>query len=233
MDVAAAVASGDVKALRQLHLAKPGCLLKTDKRGITTAHISVSAGQMESLHFIGEQHPELLSQPDVFGATPAHVAAHGGCEGAARYLQLMVPQTVRTENRDGALPSHWAATAGQLQVFKVWLESGAKDVFVARQRKNLVTPAMVAAYNGHMGILEFLHHECGDNVFVAVDSSGATPAHYAARGDQEAALKYILKLAPGTKKALDNDNKTPQDLARVAAVQAGCAPWWRNGWCAC
>lgn len=91
-----------------------------------------------------------------------------------------------------------------------------RDAF-ERGRDDKITPAHVAASQGHVNCLEFLVTHCpsGNAILEKKDDRGNTAAHQAASGASIEALEFVLRNSPngvGVLKVKNVANQTPLDM---------------------
>jgi ankyrin repeat protein len=93
-----------------------------------------------------------------------------------------------TDNR-GRTALHWAALSGHTEVVANLLDKGAQTDI---GDDNDETPLMLAAYRGHLGVVQLIVQHTGGQGLEATNDGGDTALHLAVSGGHEAVVTFLL-----------------------------------------
>jgi ankyrin repeat protein len=174
MDLQAAAARGDVKAVRSILTAG------TEGKNwhITRSPLSVAAGEghckvVQLLINKGRLDPD---EADKDGRTPLSWAARRGHKGVVKLLLARDDVHVDCKDEMGWTPLSWAAGNGHAEVTELLLF---KKADIDSKDTDGRTPLSWAAAKGHVDVVDILLRR-GASLGTAVDSKGRTPFLWAA-----------------------------------------------------
>eukprot|EP00049_Salpingoeca_infusionum_P005521 m.93150 g.93150 ORF g.93150 m.93150 type:complete len:2953 (-) comp12996_c0_seq1:137-8995(-) len=145
------------------------------------------------------------------GHTPLHYAAFEGHVDTLRaFIELEAKLTMPDKGRRTAL--HIAAMMGHLEAVQVLIEEGGMYCQMADKRG--CTPLHLACKNGHFDVCQYLLR-AGHDLDVT-DTSGNTPAHYAAAYDWVGLLQLLHHYGADLTKS--NDWKT--SILSIAVIKS-------------
>ena len=206
----------------------------------TLLHSLAEKGKFEMCRLIVEKIKDLNPQ-DIYGHTPYHIAALHGHVEVCRVLMEYLTDKNTTDN-NGKTPFCIAASYGHLEVCRLFMETcvdknhvdddlriplhmatwnGHVEVvglFMAnlvdknlRENVGQKTPLLTAVLGGHLDVCKLLIEKYKADVNLS-DDYGMTPLHLACKLGHLEICKFLCKCV-SEKNTLDNDGKTPYDLA--------------------
>jgi cytohesin len=211
MDAAANGHMGVVQLLLQ-HMGGQG-LDRTDEEGRTALHHAIEEGHVEVVTFLLSFQGAQAINGTFFGMTPFMTACTRGHVGVVqRLVEHSAMEGQRLSDRAtprGTTALHWAVRTGRAEVAAILLRSGAGASI--RNDKGM-TPLMWIGESGHLGALQILLQEMGEQGLRERDVAGNTVLHWAARCDHEEVVQALL-LAGADPTIKDNEGSTPRALA--------------------
>jgi ankyrin repeat protein len=184
-----------------------------DKYGLRPLDVAVERGNGEMVEMLVDRKgSQMLNELNASGETVAHVAARAG---NARMVSLLLElgADLSTPSDTGEVPAHAAAWEGHRQVIEVMPREA-----LSHTNKEGDTPALLAAMRGHAGVLDALARKGAD--LTQPDREGNTPLHHAAALGDVDSIKVLLKHAPDSALARNQNGQTP---AAVAPPNSGAA----------
>jgi ankyrin repeat protein len=122
--------------------------------------------------------------------TPLMEACGEGNVGLVREIvQHMGLQELEETDDDGRTALHWAAIDGHNEVVALLLDKGAQ---AGNGDDNDSTPLMLAAYRGHLGVVQLIVQHTGGQGLDATSAGGRTALHLAVQGGHEAVVTFLL-----------------------------------------
>lgn len=126
-------------------------------------------------------------------------------------LQHMEGEGLEDGNDDGRTLLHWAAEGGSEELVVFLLSKGAPSISRTMWGK---TPLMLAAYHGHMGVVQLLVQHMGGQGINEREIDGCTALHWATEGGHEKVIRcLLLNGADPTIAESRWPRRTPQALA--------------------
>jgi len=180
----------------------------------TPLHLAVETGNIELAKFLIDSGANInLTDGTYEYYTPLHTACRSGKLEA---VKLLKEKGADMDAVDGAGETavNIASDYGHLPVVKYLLENGASVHSVSM----IHTPLLAAAENGHVEVVKFLL-EKGANVNATGQYRKDTPLHVAAQNGFAAVCSLLIKNG-GDRKALNDEGKTPLDLASTPEVKS-------------
>ena len=206
-----------------------------DIRGYTPYHIAALNGQVKVCHLLMKYLTPLDPKANC-GRTPLHLAASYGRSEVCMLLMKSAKACMDKNQLDDVLriPLHMAAFNGHVEVFRLFmanfvdnegqkmplLDFNSADLLLVnnkipveyiQKRKLYPTPLLNAIEGGSLNVCVLLIEEYKVDVNIS-DDYGMTPLHLASKLGRleicQLLCRYVLD-----KNALDNDGKTPYDLA--------------------
>jgi ankyrin repeat protein len=209
---------GVVQMLLQ-HMEGQG-LEATNPNGRTALHLAVQGGHEAVVTFL-LSHGAQAVNADSGGMTPFMSAAAGGHVGMAQMLlELQGGQGLDQRDDEGNTALHWAVRGGHAEAAAWLLRNGAGASI--RDRYGMtplmwagafgMTPLMWVGDGGHLGALQILLQEVGEEGLRERDVRGHTALHRAAMMDHEEVVQALL-LAGADPTIKDSRGRTPRALA--------------------
>lgn len=124
------------------------------------------------------------------GFTPLHAAIVQGHVDVVRFLVSKGADVESGFGSDGATSFYVACKFGVVEIARI-LQPHLQNH--SKPKQNGMTPAHVAAQNGHIEIIDFLA-SFGPDIFHTLSDSGSTPLHLAAHQQQEAMVEKLISL---------------------------------------
>lgn len=188
-------------------------LNKRDAYGLRPLEVAVESGNEPVVRaLVAHLGAGVLNERDGSGETVAHGAARAGKAPMVRLL-LELGADPSIKNNAGDVPAHAAAWEGHRQVIEVMPREA-----LSHTNKEGDTPALLAAMRGHAGVLDALARKGAD--LTQPDREGNTPLHHAAALGDVDSIKVLLKHAPDSALARNQNGQTP---AAVAPPNSGAA----------
>ena len=134
-----------------------------------------------------------LKKKDLLGRTILHFAMASKNLDIVRVCENSLPSSdikLTTPDDNGNQPMHVACEFGFLDGVKyIYLNCGSKSLVALNN--SLTLPLLVASYNGHLDIIQYLK-SVGINI-LDVDCNGLNALHYACAGGQSEVAKYLIE----------------------------------------
>jgi ankyrin repeat protein len=180
-----------------------------DADGRTALHLAVLRGHEAVVTFLLSQGAQAINA-DRFRKTPFMLAAAGGHVGMAQcFLELQGGQGLNRRDGMGNTALHWAVRGGHAEAAAWLLRNGAG---ASIRNEDGMTPLMWVGEEGHLGTLQILLQEVGEQGLRERDVRGYTVLHHAAMMDHVEAVQALL-LAGADPTIKDNKGRTAQALA--------------------
>jgi len=193
-----------------------------DRLGKTPLHTGVEAGQDRVVQALVKNGASLNRQYKEQGLlfSPLTYAIR---RGELECLQTLMSQARRPFNHRvkgvGNL-LHLVIQFGQTPILDWLIQKYAAEIerLIEEPNGQGQTPLSLAAYHGDLQAIQWLC-DLGAQINIPDESTGRTPAHWAALGKAAESIKRLYQL--GAKFSLrDNDDKTPAQLAQTSNLQA-------------
>lgn len=197
---------GVVKVLVQ-HMGRQGLEERGD-RGVTALGFAAAGGHEDVVAFLQKSGAKANSKDDT-GVTPLIHASSGGHLGVVRKLLEIMGDKGMAERDDGGRTAlHYAAQEGREEmVAPLHAQANVKDL-------EGVTPLMVAASLGHMGVMHRLLQVLRGQGLKERSENGRTALHLACWEGAEEIVRALL-LAGADTSVTDNKGMTPRRLAKA------------------
>jgi ankyrin len=244
MDIFEAVQSGNEEEVSRLLDADPTLLEETDELLYRPLLLAAEAGQLGMVKLLVQRDADINASGawrrtalhcaaqgghdaivDVLlskgaradikawkGMTPLMVAASRCRVSVVRMLlQHMGGEGLADGNDDGKTLLHWAAEGGSEELVVFLLGKGAPAISRTLCGE---TPLILAAYHGHMDVVQLLVQHMGGQGINEREVDGSTALHWATEGGYEKVIRYLLLNGADPTIAEDRwPRRTPQALA--------------------
>jgi ankyrin repeat protein len=215
-------------AIMQLLIDKGADIMALAYRDATPLHIAATSGNIEVVKILHQAGADINRQ-DQDELTALHLATLKGNLAIIEYL-LKNGANPHTRGSKFVAPLHLAVYEGDYEVVKKLLELDKEpEAYIELEAENKARPLQIAAYKGHMNILNLLLDQ-GANMN-AQDQDGYTALHWAVLQADTEVVKVLLDR--GADKNIKNRNKntplkmakkilkpsTPKDKSKIAEYQ--------------
>ncbi len=195
---------------------------QTDEHGNTPLHRAAQQGNVEEVTKLITEGAAVNSKNKV-GDTPLHLAATNGHASVIQALAINTQLELQVANAENKTALHLAAQAGKQEAVIKLLELANIKGLVVNELLELKdnrgnTPLHLAAQHGQASAMQTLAQDVTTNLLIG-NQEGKTPLHLAAQANMLASVNKLLELAARNDlvknllEALDNNSKTPLDLA--------------------
>lgn len=169
--------------------------------GATALHVAAENGHLETVQYLVTINMRINAQRSDF-ATPLLLALMGHHWEVAKFL-IGKGADVSLALHNGQTALHLAAEYGNLDVISTMMTI--RGVKIDVQRRDQLTPIMVAAMNGYLDIVKLL---AGRNASLTIKTDeGLTIFHMAAKAGQSAVMRWLMANNPEQVcQAVEKDN---------------------------
>jgi ankyrin repeat protein len=206
--------------LQVVELLAPHCyenvgLEVRDKAGMTALYYAAAAGHEEVVAFLKAKQARCDTMDDKGMTAIMAAAGRGHVRVVHMLLQDLALGAVHQSDLGGKTAMHWAAVGGSVEMMTYLMSKGAS---AATRAAWGVTPLMMAAMSGHVGVVQMLVERVHQVNLEEAHAGGQTALHLAASYGHADTVAFLLskQAEPNVR---DIENKTPL----VRAAQQGHA----------
>ncbi|KAH3835815.1 uncharacterized protein LOC127876270 [Dreissena polymorpha] len=180
--------TGKLEMVQFLAQKFPNMVNRRNLRSFMPCHFAAQEGHLEVLLYL------LPKQPSDFPVTKEkqtimHIAAYNKMLPIVKYICQKFPSLMQLADSDGANPLHYAARGGSTEVFDYLIEKGLDPESKTHAESTVLH---LAAYDGNHAMVIHICEKFSKLVHT-LDSTGHSPAHYAAGSGELPLLLNILE----------------------------------------
>jgi ankyrin repeat protein len=208
---------GNIDSVKILLAGNPELIRSHNETGASPLHAATYNGQTAVAEYLLSAGAD-INAPSSSGSTPLHGAAFYGHLETVRLL-ISRGANLNVANKAGFVPLLSAAAAGHIEIVQALIEVGADTS--ARTTDGQLNAFQLAAFNGHLGLAEYLITKGFDINQVSLTCENFL--HVAVNSDSIRIVKFGLDhgINPNSP---NNSGETPLHQAIMSIYQQGLTP---------
>lgn len=179
--------AGKLDVVKYLSQKFPSLVHCRNDRSFMPCHFAAQEGHLDVMLYLLPKSPQLFPLTKE-NQTILHISAYNKMLQLVKHICQKFPSLINSVDSDGAYALHYAARGGSIECFDCIVKNGGNPMVKTEAHSSVLH---LAAYDGNN---EMVAHICAryPKLVNEVDSTGHSPAHYAAGGGDLSLLKDIL-----------------------------------------